>query len=397
MQIAVERNLLQSEIPLGLPVKAMQLSVAIVSDAIRGRNGVGTYYPDLVQHLEPIVGRIQLVCPEDSGDTRLEAFSVPMPGDATQRMVWPKVGALYAQLDKLRPSVIVIPSIGAFSYFALRYAKSNRVPIALVNHTNFDQLLSLYWPKVLATPLESGLARVNRWLIRQASAVAAMNAEAFEHAQSVGAENIRVMGTPLAIEFLRPPLPDPPSELNSCLFVGRLAKEKGLECILQAASGLSDMRFTIVGDGPLRKRVERAAAKTPNLRYLGWIDRLHVRREIDDSQLLLLPSKLETFGTVALEALARRRFVLTSPECGIAKWPSLCRGLFQVGASETLTAAIRRLRFLSPPERSRHAEPSWNAVENFNDYTVRSWLKFLMDAAELDTVSGRRLTRSTTA
>lgn len=42
---------------------AESLRVAVVSDAAAERNGVGTYYHDLVQHLRGRVDRAELFCP----------------------------------------------------------------------------------------------------------------------------------------------------------------------------------------------------------------------------------------------------------------------------------------------------------------------------------------------
>ena len=167
-----------------VPRAAGSLRVSIVSDAITGRNGVGTYYPDLLQHLRPFVDAIELVAPDEDCQADLERFSLPMPGDKTQRLAWPRKPLLYQHLDEFAPNVVVIPSLGAYSYYAMRYAQSRNIPFAIVNHTNFDHLLSLYWPNWLASPFRQGLRKLNRWLCREASAVAAMNVDAFQEANA---------------------------------------------------------------------------------------------------------------------------------------------------------------------------------------------------------------------
>ena len=108
--------------------------------------------------------------------------------------------------------------------------------MVLVNHTNFDHLLTLYWPPVVARPLHRGLASLNRWLIRPASAVAAFNAEAMKEALALGADPVRVIGTPVAADFLR---------------------------------------------------TRRAC---PNIEFHGWLSRARVLQEIDRADALVLPS-----------------------------------------------------------------------------------------------------------
>ena len=136
------------------------LRIAIVSDAIAGRNGVGTFYLDLLAQIQPRVGAAQLFSPCDIPDRTLERFALPLPGDKTQRLAWPKKSTLFAQLDALDPTIIVIPSLGMFSYFAFRYAQIKNIPFVVVNHTDFDHLLSVYWPYWLSRPFQKILSKI---------------------------------------------------------------------------------------------------------------------------------------------------------------------------------------------------------------------------------------------
>jgi glycosyltransferase involved in cell wall biosynthesis len=369
----------------GFPTAAARLRVAIVSDAILGRNGVGTYYPDLICHLEASVDDIQLWGPNLSPDRSLEQCAIPMLGDCTQRLAFPRRGALQQRLRRQRPHVIVIPSLGPFSYVALRYAKRHRIPVALVNHTSFDHLIDLYWPGCCSRPLRAALARVQRWLIGQAGGVAAMNVESLREARQIGAPLVRVMGTPINATFLRTPIVPPRADPRHVIFVGRLAREKRLEDFLDACVNLPHIQFQVAGDGPMRQKVQAMAGRVPNLAYLGWLDRPGVLRAMDDADVLVLPSALETFGTVALEALARRRYVVVSRQCGISAWPGISGGLFYIEKQETTTTALQRLINCDRTSREDHAMQSWLAVEDFNRHTLRAWLRFLVDVAGLQT------------
>ena len=366
------------------PAAAGKLRIAIVSDAVLGRNGVGTYYPDLLCHLEPHVEQIELMGPKQEADSEFERFSLPMLGDSTQRLAFPKTAALYDRLDRLQPHVIVIPSLGPFTYVALRYARHRQVPIALVNHTSFDHLIDLYWPSRYSKPLRAALGKLQRWLISQSAGVAAMNVESLREARQMNAPLVRVMGTPIASRFLHKPRVDVKSEPGRIIFVGRLAPEKRLEDVLKAAKQMPDLEFAIAGDGPMKGEVVALAKMLPNLKYLGWLNRDQVLEAMDESDILVLPSALETFGTVALEALARRRFVVVSRQCGISAWPTLSKGLFFIESGETLVDTLQRLVAMPSKHREQHAEQSWLAVEDFNRHTLRGWLRFLVDVAGLE-------------
>lgn len=358
------------------------LRVAIVSDAITGRNGVGTYYPDLIAHLHQSLDEIQLIAPTESPDRTLERFSVPMPGDASQRLVWPRTRSLENRLDEIRPSVVVIPALGALSYFAIRYCQRNKVPFVLVHHTNFDQLLTLYWSNRIASPIQSLLKRVYAWGMRHSSGVAAMNSESLHQARQQGVNLVRVMGTPIGQSFMTHPRHDLRSTPRRVLFVGRLAAEKGLERLLRAAEKMPETEFSIGGEGPLREQVLEATRSSKNIRYLGWLDRRGVLDAMDQNDLLVLPSAFETFGTVALEALARHRYVLVGRDCGIGKWPSFAEGLFYVEPEQTLEDAIRLVQEMPLEHRTVIASKGWEAVESFCEHTKRAWLRLLADAAD---------------
>lgn len=361
--------------------KVSDLRIAVVSDAIAGRNGVGTFYPDLLAHIKVDVARIELISPKQVADHSLERFSVPLPGDKTQRLVWPHRREMTRRLDQLTPNLIVIPSLGPFSFFAFSYARKNKISVLVVSHTDFDNLLSLYWAKWAVWPFRIGLNFVNRWLCKRAAAVGVMHGEALETAKRHGAKVVRVMGTPLSGEFLSRPLQPLTQAVTRAVFVGRLAKEKGIADLLKTVPSLPETHFTIVGDGPLREEVEATAQICKNLTYRGWLSRSDVLTEIDAADVLLLPSAYETFGTVALEALARQRYVIASSGCGITKWPSLADGIFLTSDTKSLREVLEDIQQMPPSDLRQLAEKSWHAVEDFNSQAVNEWLNLFCDVA----------------
>ena len=90
------------------------------------------------------------------------------------------------------------------------------------------------------------------------------------------------------------------------LFVGRLSPEKGIETMLAAWARLrTGVPLKIVGDGPLRDRVIGAAARQPNVEWLGYKTVAEVHALMKRAGVLVFPSQwYETFGRVAVEAFA---------------------------------------------------------------------------------------------
>ncbi len=87
------------------------------------------------------------------------------------------------------------------------------------------------------------------------------------------------------------------------LFVGRLAKEKTVERLLEAVRGQDHVALAIVGDGPLRARLERAFAGTPTT-FLGFLHGDELASAYASADIFALPSETETLGLVTLEAHA---------------------------------------------------------------------------------------------
>ncbi len=86
-------------------------------------------------------------------------------------------------------------------------------------------------------------------------------------------------------------------------FVGRLVPEKGLQTILPLFRQRPQCALEIVGDGPFRAELERMAAGSPNIRFLGSVSAREVRALLPNTRALIVPSLFpETFGYVLIEA-----------------------------------------------------------------------------------------------
>ena len=89
---------------------------------------------------------------------------------------------------------------------------------------------------------------------------------------------------------------------NYVLFVGRLAKQKGLENLLSVANELKDVKFRIVGSGEMEKILKKKASG--NIEFLGFKSGRELYELYAHASVFCLPSLAETFGLVVLEAMA---------------------------------------------------------------------------------------------
>ncbi|UVI27952.1 glycosyltransferase family 4 protein [Paenibacillus spongiae] len=102
----------------------------------------------------------------------------------------------------------------------------------------------------------------------------------------------------------------PPHRL---MFVGRLIRDKGIEPLIRSISILSgqkkQIRLTVIGKASLKyqkrlKAIAKQIGVLSNIRWLGFLPHGQVQRMYSSHGAVVVPSKLESFGLVALEAMA---------------------------------------------------------------------------------------------
>lgn len=159
------------------------------------------------------------------------------------------------------------------------------------------------------------------------------------------------------------------------LFVGRLEREKGVLDALSVFRGLAatvpGMRGVVVGGGSLEGEVRRAAAESGGrIEYLESLDRGALYREYARAAVVLMPSRFEGLGMVALEAQSAGTPVAGYDVDGLR---DAVRGggvLVPAGEVSALRNAVagllgdpgRRLEMGEAGREAMRAEQSWDAV-----------------------------------
>ncbi|MFM1896695.1 MAG: hypothetical protein RLZZ385_1769 [Pseudomonadota bacterium] len=351
--------------------------VAVLSDALTGRNGVDTYYRDLVAHLEPWLEKIELLSPNPEDGELHSSFHLPMPGDATQKVVFPHFPKLQKRIEALQPHLLIAATNGPFGMSAIYLSHRLEVRLVVGFHTHIEGLCDMYWNHLGGKITRSYMELQNRLLFRSADVVVVNSHDMIEPAQQLTSTPVHLMETPLDHEFVVRPVMPVGQQLRTLLYAGRLAPEKNIASFVQSANELPHLQFSIAGDGPLRQFVEEQAANMPNLHYLGRVPRQEMVNVIDNHDMLVLPSTLEAFGTIALEGMVRARLVLVSSHCGILSWQDLVPGLYQYPVQEPLPAAIRRIETQDADSRFHKARLARQVSLQLHEEAIRKWLALL--------------------
>lgn len=110
------------------------------------------------------------------------------------------------------------------------------------------------------------------------------------------------------------PTPDierrtPPAGPPELLYAGRLVHKKGIDLLLQAVARLEGRtpapRLTIIGQGDDEASLKRLSEKlgiSSRVTFAGSLDRLVVLQHMSTCNMVIVPSRIEPFGLVALEA-----------------------------------------------------------------------------------------------
>lgn len=209
---------------------------------------------------------------------------------------------------------------------AARWARHRAVPYAF-------EALGMFAPKLRKVRLKRALDEtVLRGVYRCADLViAASSREADEYRAGGIAEAriaVRPNGFPPVLAATERPgrlrrLLRLDADVPLILSVGRVARGKGLELVLEAARTIPDAHVAIVGPDDrhgLLAELERLRTRW------GLTDRVHIVGPLDgppldiyaDADVFVLASAHENFGLVAAEAAAAGTAAIVSDRCGIA-------------------------------------------------------------------------------
>lgn len=253
-----------------------------------------------------------------------------------------------------RPDVIEVGSPGLVPWIVRLAAAPLGIPLVHFFHSNY---LILCGNGVAGR----AAARYARALDRFFAATVVASARAEEDLRRAGID--RVVRIPLGVDLecfhpsrraraaaVRARFGVSPGPL--VVYVGRLAREKRLDLLLEAWPRIlahTGARLLLAGDGPLREPLRQSLRGRPWAASVHWLpftaDRSELAGLLAAADLFVSPGGAETFGLAALEALASGTPVLSADRGGVAEQvvSSGAGTLFRDGDAEALATAAQRL------------------------------------------------------
>ena len=159
-------------------------------------------------------------------------------------------------------------------------------------------------------------------------------------------------------------------------FSGRLQKSKGVLELLRVFESLSsrypNLRLKLIGEGLLRNRIQdylRRRNLTQSVFLTGYLDHLQALKEMADSDIFVLPSRIESFPFTLIEAMALGKPCVAThvgaipydiiPNAGLGQ-------VVQVSDTEGMTAAISK--YLDNPRLA--TEVGIRAAKHVSQFTL---------------------------
>ena len=278
-------------------------------------NGVSLTVERAVEHLRSAGHAVQLVRPRQRGEPAVDSADEwrcaggPIPMYSELRYGWASVSALRRRWRSSATQLVHVATPGPLGWAALSAAREEGIATSADFRTNFHAYSRHYGLAWIEPLVLSWLRRLHALADVTFVPTPALAARLSEQ----GFERLQVVGRGVDAKRFSPTWRDP--WLRSgwhaakhdpvLLHVGRLAPEKNVGMALQTFEQLRRetpaLRMVVVGDGPLRQRLE---LQHPQARFVGMQRGNELARHYASADVFLFSSLTDTFGNVTLEALA---------------------------------------------------------------------------------------------
>lgn len=223
--------------------------------------------------------------------------------------------ALLRWLDawrSFRPEVLHVQCFGPNGLYAYGLSAVTRTPLMISSHGETDADDNDVFRTSFLIP--TGLRRA----VQAAHAVTGCSASVVTDLHdNFGGQGVVVV--PNGVEAID--LDAVGRQTGRVIGVGRLEHNKGFDLLMRAMALTDDSHLVLVGDGRQRQQLEALSVSlgiSERVTFLGARSVEETRRAIADAEVLVMPSRKESFGIVALEAWSAGTPLVATSTCGPA-------------------------------------------------------------------------------
>ncbi|MEO5867763.1 MAG: glycosyltransferase family 1 protein [Sphingomonas sp.] len=263
--------------------------------------------------------------------------SMPCPTYPEIRLAFAGLGVIGRMLEAFDAQAIHLATEGPVCLAARRWCLTRDFPFTTAYHTQFPDYVAA---RTGVNP--EWVWRYIRWFHGPAQAILASTPSVAATLHAHGLLQVRHWGRGVDLTLFHPAaLRDPAiSALPGpiLLYVGRVAIEKNVEAFL---AGRHPGTKVVVGDGPARAAL---ATRFADARFLGPRFGADLAAAYAAADVLVFPSRTDTFGLVMIEALACGTPVAAYPVVGPVDILTQAAGAMDHDLDVAIAAALTRNR-----------------------------------------------------
>ena len=254
------------------------------------------------------------------GHAVYEIESARLPGSKSYRMLLNKQRIMEA-VRREKPDLIEIGDPYRTAWIGLEAGHQLGIPVVAFYHSDFpralDRTIVRFSGKLIARGLSAPIRRYIRRLYNRMDATVVASSHLVDTLRRGGIKRIEHIPLGTDTQLFRPRDSRDrvraefgvPAGARLLLFVGRLAREKGIKNLIGALDRISPdsppVHLALVGDGELDDWVHFEANRRPNLTWLPYCESAERLADLySAADLFVHAGRWETFGIVSLEAQA---------------------------------------------------------------------------------------------
>lgn len=274
-----------------------------VAETVRG--GIATYFNELHAHQCAAFGK--------------ENVHYIVPSDHLHDLI----GFEEAEVSVFKRSGRSISGLFRMALVTLSYIRRAK-PDIIHLHSSFAGLirpilmLQRHGPRVIYCPHGWAFSRetsqlshqittfIERFLAKITDRIICISYDELSEAIHAGMANKRLVLIYNGISSQRPAFDRGSQQWSSpktkVLFIGRLDRQKGYDLLVEAARRLRDeIDVRVIGSTVIEGGYDLEVPE--NVSLLGWMSRPAIEAQLEQADLVVIPSRWEAFGLVALEAM----------------------------------------------------------------------------------------------